>query len=45
MSQRDWCISKFSSYGDEESYTLQFSIQREDTPVNPKYVRAEMIST
>ena len=44
IAERDLVLSRFDQVGDEFSYFVGFSIEKDDYPINPKYIRAEIMS-
>ena len=45
VTKRDWCLTKYGVYGEQESYAIVHSVERPDVPPNPQYIRAEIIGT
>ena len=43
IAERDMIVTRFDHFSPEYSYLVAFSTEREDYPINPKYVRADMI--
>ena len=43
VADRELLFSRFDNYSPQFSYYVAFSIEREDHPPNPKYVRANMM--
>ena len=43
IAERDMVVTRYNFCGPDFSCLVSFSIERDDYPPNPKYVRAEMI--